>query len=98
MKSRQLIQLVELHIFRGRIYEQVALFIVFVEERLHNEMAMFLEELLHRRAVIEEVLDNPQDFVAILEMCGEPIYIDDDVDNWNFRQDVQGFLILLVRC
>ena len=75
-----MMHLVKFHILGRRIYEKVALFIVFVHERLHDQLAVFLEEKLHYRAVIEEVLDNPQDFAAILEVRREPVDIDDDVD------------------
>lgn len=46
--------------------------------------------------MIEQVLDDAEYFTAILEVSREPVDVDDYVDQWHLRQDVQSELVLLV--
>lgn len=71
--------------FVGFVLIQVALFVVFTHENGEDQVAVLKEKLLHGRAVVEELLEDSQDLVPILEVSGEPIYVDEDVNNGYVR-------------
>jgi hypothetical protein len=43
--------------------------------------------------VIEEFLEDSQDLVPVLEVSGEPVDVDEHVDKWYVRQDVNSSLL-----
>ena len=73
----------------GLVLIQVALFVVFAHEHRQDQVTMFQKQLLHRSAMIEELLDDSQDLIPVLEVGREPVDVDEDVDDWYVGQDVK---------
>jgi hypothetical protein len=67
----------------GCINVKVALFIVLEHENPEDELAMLLQESLHRGAVVEKLLNNAQHFVSVFEVRCEKIDVQDEVNEWD---------------
>lgn len=65
---------------RSCLVKQMALLVIFEHEHRNDEIAMFSEQLVHGIAVVEKVLYDSNNLVAVLEVRREPVDVDDDVD------------------
>lgn len=77
----------------GLVLIKVTLLIILGHEHRENQVTVLQEELLHRCAVIEELLDDPEDLIPVLEVGGEPVNVNQDVNDRNVSQEVKLSLL-----
>lgn len=85
-----------LEFHQGLIQVEVALFVIFVEERRQYYLAMLEKQLLHRCTVVKQFFNDPQHLPPIFEMCGKQIDVDDDINQRDISLDLRGSLYHLV--
>jgi hypothetical protein len=61
----------------------MTLLIVLVNEVGQNQLVVVQQQSFHVRAVVEEVLDDCEDLIAVFELNGKQVDIEHDVNNGN---------------